>query len=223
MNNFRSHYRSLFKAFGYPLTPRTAIPSKQIAKAEKRLGMRVPKALRDYYLIAGRERRFNQPYCRLLAPNKWFVDKQHLIFMEEYQNVLWWGVSLRNPRSDDPQISQGLNLEPISWHSERCKCSVFLTFMLCYQGINGGFPYLNSADAPDQTNYRFERQGWADHGEVGAVRAYSRKNQVVCLMPPGNLLFMQKLRVVTGAKTQRLIKSLGDEIGLTWDSPTTLP
>ncbi|MGO9114246.1 MAG: hypothetical protein ACLP9L_33950 [Thermoguttaceae bacterium] len=55
--------------------------------------MSISAALRDYYLVAGRERRFNCCLNRLLPPQEWLVDKHRLIFMEENQAVLSWGVN----------------------------------------------------------------------------------------------------------------------------------
>jgi len=150
----------MYETFGYPLTARTAPSSKVLAGVEKRLGVIIPGAFRDYYLVAGRERRFNTCHNRLLAPQEWSIDKQRLIFMEENQGVVWWGVSTRNPDSDDPPVSQGINDEPITWFQEHRRCSVFLAVMLHYQAVNGGFRFCGAAIAPDQSNYRFEKNGW---------------------------------------------------------------
>ncbi len=211
---FKKHYRTLFKTLGYPLNERTSIPPKLIADAEKRLAIKIPTVLRDYYLVAGRERRFNQCLNRLMPPEEWSIHNKRLLFMEENQKVLWWGVSIRNPKSDDPPISQGINHDPITWHSERQKCSVFLTFVLHYHAVNGGLPFSGGADAPDRTDYRFEKHGWTFHGEVGCVSAYSRECQVVCLTPPGNLPFLKKWSIVAAAKSQSKLEAIGDEIGV---------
>src|SRR5687767_11994054 len=99
MASFKDFYRTVFQTLGYPLTASTALPAGVIATAEKRLGVRVPAALRDYYAVAGRERRFSKCFNRLLRPTKWEVDQQQLVFMEENQSVCWWGVSTRNPKT----------------------------------------------------------------------------------------------------------------------------
>lgn len=58
--------------------------------------------------------------------------------------------------------------------------------------------------------------GWTFHGEVGSALAYSRQNQAVCLMPPGNLPFMQKWSVLAGAKSAAELTAIGKEIGITF-------
>jgi hypothetical protein len=215
MASFTNYYRTIYQTFGYPLTERTALPSKVLTAAEKRLGLRIPAALRDYYLVAGRDRRFSACHNRLLPPAKWSVEKHRLIFMEENQCVVWWGVSTRNPSSDDPPVSQGINAEPITWHPEHRRCSVFLAVMLHYQAVSGGFRFCGGADAPDQSSYRFEENGWTHYGEVNSLLAYSRQNQVVCLMPPGDLPFMQKWSVLAGGKTKADLHAIEADLGLT--------
>jgi hypothetical protein len=218
MATFKQSYGDIFATFGYPLAQSTASSPKVLAEAERRLGVKVPAALREYSLIAGRERRFNTCLNRLLPPSDWSVDQKRLIFMEENQMVVRWGVSVRNPDSDDPPVSQGINAEdedePIAWRPEHRKCSVFLAVMLHYQAVNDGFRFCGRADAPEQSSYRFEEHGWRYFGEVGSILAYSRPNQVVCLAPPDDLPFMQKWSILAGGKTRRDLQSIGDELGV---------
>jgi hypothetical protein len=164
--------------------------------------------------VAGRERRFNTCHNRLLPPSEWTIDKKRLIFMEENQSVFWWGVSIRNPDSDDPPVSQGINEDPITWHPEHRKCSVFLAVMLHYQAVSGGLRYCGSGDAPEQSSYRFEEQGWTYYGEVNSLLAYSRPNQVVCLVPPHDLPFMRNWSVLAGGKTKRDLRTISAELGI---------
>jgi len=220
MASFKRDYRTMYDTFGYPLTERTALSSEVLAAAQKSLGVRIPAALRDYYLVAGRERRFSACHNRLVPPQRWRMDQQRLIFMEENQWVAWWGVSTRNPDADDPSVSQGINDEPITWHLEHRKCSVFLAVMLHYQAVSGGFRFSGRADAPDQSSYRFEEHGWTYYGEVNSLEAYSRPNQVVCLLPPGDLPFMQKWSVLAGGKTKSDLEAIAADLGVAVDSAT---
>jgi hypothetical protein len=189
-----------------------------IAAAEKRLGVRVPRALRDYYLVAGRERRFNICLNRLLSPLEWSIDKHRLIFMEENQGGFWWGISVRNPSSEDPPVSQGINDEPITWSLEHRKCSVFLAVMLHYQAVNGGLRFCGRADAPERFRHRFEDIGWTFYGEVNTQSAYSRANQVVCLMPPFDTRFMPNWSVLAGGKTKQDLQTIAIDLGVTIQS-----
>ncbi len=217
MASFKEYYRTLYSTFGYPLTKSASLSPKVLRAAEDHLGVRSPAALRDYYSVAGRERRFNACHNRLLPPSEWTIDKKRLIFMEENQSVVFWGVSTRNPDSDDPPVSQGINDEPICWYPEHRRCSVFLAVMLHYQAISGGFRYCGKGDAPERTGYRLKEHGWTYYGEVNSLFAYSRPNQVVCLMPPGDLPFMQSWSVLAGGKTANDLRIIAAELGVTFE------
>jgi hypothetical protein len=217
MPAFKKYYSTLFRSFGYPLSSGTSNSADLLDRSARRLGVRLPRSLKDYYLVAGRERRFSACHNRLLRPTEWWVDRGRLIFMEENQCVVWWGVSVRNANSVDPAVSQGINDEPISWYPEHRKCSVFLAVMLHYQAVSGGFPFYGRADAPEESSYRFEENGWKYYGEVNSLQAYSRPNQVVCLMPPGDLPFMQRWSVLAGGKTNPDLQTIAADLGVRFD------
>lgn len=214
MPSYKEHYRGLFEVLGYPLAVDSGTPAKEIEKAEKRLNVKIPSALRDYYLVAGREKRFSQCLNRLIAPDKWSIDQGRLIFMEENQAVVSWGIPTRNSKVDDPIVSQGINDDSITWHSERRRCSQFLSVMLHYHAVSGGYRCLGRVPAPETSNYRFEQHGWTYHGEVNSLSAYSRQNQVVCLMPPGDFAFMQNWMILAGGKSKSDLTAIGTEIGV---------
>lgn len=219
MPSFKKQYQTLFKTFGCPLIENMGMPAKLLAAAEKRLRVRIPRALRDYCLVAGRERRFNTCHHRLLAPADWMVDRQHLIFMEENQRVVLWGVSIRNPDTKDPPVSQGVVAEPIHWARECRRCSDFLRRMLLYQAVSGGMPFSGIGDAPEKSDYRFDKHGWISHGELGGAHMYSRQNQVVCLQPV-QLPYMptMKINVSAGARTEADFVNIGKELSVTLQS-----
>ena len=43
MPSFRAFYRSVYRRFGYPLAERSALPSKRLTAASKRLGCQSPR------------------------------------------------------------------------------------------------------------------------------------------------------------------------------------
>ena len=217
MASFKSYFRHLYATFGYPLTHRHGLSSDALTAVGRRLAVRIPAALRDYCLIAGRERRFNTSHNRILPPREWKIDKRRLIFMDENQVVVRWGVSVRNSRSDNPPVSQGINGEPIAWYPEHRKCPVFLAVMLHYNAVSGGFRFCARANAPENPGYRLEDRGWTCYGEVNALRAYSRRHQVLCLLPPCELPFMDKWSVLVGGKTGADLSAITEELGVTGD------
>lgn len=211
MINFKSYYVSLFKSFGYPLRPSHALPASVISKAENRLGIKVPPALRDYYLIAGRERRFNQCHSHLLPPSEWRLEKNLLLFLEENQWVVFWGVSIANPQTKDPPVYTAVNDDPLVWHREHTRTSRFLAHILHYHAVSGGMPFLASGVAPKRC--RLENHGYSYYGEINSQLAYSRPERVIFVEPPG-LPFMSEWRVSVGAKSKEGLASIEADLGV---------
>jgi hypothetical protein len=113
---------------------------ESIATAEKQFGIRLPTALRDYYLSIGNFHRFNEAQDRLLAPKDWFLDAGKLAFMVENQAVVYWGVVALESPEDDPPVFQGVNHLPqsIEWHPEHDRCSEFLMPLAARRQTGGG-------------------------------------------------------------------------------------
>lgn len=217
MASFCDQYRHAFSNLGSPLKPRDGISHSALRAAEKRLGESLPKALADYYLVAGREQRFNCVYERLLPPEEWFVDGYHLVFMEENQAVVYWGVqTCREPTSNAP-VFQGVNGDPITWHVEHERCATFLLVMLHWQGAFGGaMPWCGTAPTSRQLVTRLDRD-WRFVGEVNGMRAYSRPGQAACI-----LLWENSWRVFCGATEAETAKTLAKELRVSWDDPGNL-
>lgn len=214
MRSFRDQYRRAFATLGRPLTPRDGRAESRIAAAERKLGVRLPKALRDYYLVAGRERRFNCVHNRLYAPHEWSVDGDKLVFMEENQAVVLWGTAASCEPSEDPPVFQGVNGDPIEWYEEHERCSVFLIVELHWQGAFGGaMRWSATAAAPADLVALLDRS-WPFVGEVNQMRAYSRQGQAACF-----LQWDDSWRVFAGARTKRGLDGIAAELGVKWDSP----
>ena len=216
MGKFATQYRELFARFGYPLGKSHAVARSTLKRAEERLDVSIPNSLRDYYLVAGNERRFNRSLQTFLAPSKWFVDGKRLAFMRENQAVCCWGVSLRSKGAKDPSIWQGMDhVDSLSWHKEHDYCSTFISVMLHYQAVSGGYAHCGSAEAPKDLRERLATD-WQYAGEVNGLAAASRQNQVLCVMPGSGLPFMPAAMILAGAKTAGELERLRDELGVTF-------
>ncbi|WNI20456.1 SMI1/KNR4 family protein [Streptomyces sp. ITFR-16] len=80
--------------------------------AEKRLGHRLPAALREAYLLFGRRRDLTSNHDVLLGPAELYVDDagEALVFRHENQGAASWGVRLDDLRGDDPAVFVRLDL-----------------------------------------------------------------------------------------------------------------
>ncbi|MFJ1800989.1 SMI1/KNR4 family protein [Streptomyces sp. NPDC088180] len=77
-----------------------------LAAAEERLGVRLPAALREAYLLFGRRRDLTSSYDVLLGPAELYVDEagQALVFRHENQGAASWGILLDGLQDDDPAV-----------------------------------------------------------------------------------------------------------------------
>jgi hypothetical protein len=117
--NYLLRYRQAIEVLDRPLTSEDGLPDRDIVMGEQRLGVRLPRALREYYGIAGRLD-LNRAHNQLYTPHEWFVDAGKFVFMEENQEVVYWGIPISEEVGDDPPVSQGVNVvdQPIDWHPE---------------------------------------------------------------------------------------------------------
>lgn len=220
VRNYQDLYRRTFTTLGCKLRAQDGFPLNKVAAAEKKLGVRLPNALRDYYLVAGRERSLNHAHNRLLAPGD--LDKRagKLVFMEENQWVVVWGVAVSSKPADDPRVYQGpiVDGEPTGWFLEQRKCSAFLVFMLHMQAAFGGGMASTASSSAQRGLVSALDNGWHFAGEVNGMRAYSRDRQAVCFVKWQDLFAKEETwRVFAGACEKEGLETIARDLNLQWD------
>jgi hypothetical protein len=120
------------------LTRRDGIPKSTLARAEARLGRKIPDPLRTYYALAGRADELNAVHNVLYPPNQLVMDGTYLVFMDENQSVVSWGLRLTGD-AVDPVVWQRNNTPPPQWFSERRHLAAFLAVMFRFYRRNGLF------------------------------------------------------------------------------------
>ena len=91
MAGYQRLYRQAFETLGRPLKSDDKVPEEELLAAERRLGLRIPKALADFYRCAGRAADRTSVFNKLLPPAELAVQSGKLVFMEENQAVVLWG------------------------------------------------------------------------------------------------------------------------------------
>lgn len=218
-------YRSTYARLGYPLKEKHGIPRKEIAAAEKKLGICLPVALREYFLVAGRERRINRAYNRLCSLERLEHRRGKLVFLEENQGGVVWGLTVSRHQTDDPAVYQALADEEgpsNNWALEERKCSTFMVFMLHLQvTFAGGMPFVASGPAPLEQLAKLDND-WHFGGEVNHLRAYSRENQAVCFsveLPPFGLKGKRRFRrIYAGAPRMVEMQAIAADLNAEWDN-----
>jgi hypothetical protein len=209
---FADRYRAAFASLGLPLRPKDALKSESL-ESIKLDGLRLPLALCEYFLVAGNEDTLNHSFNRLLAPENVFVDAGRIVFMEENQGVVYWGV--QSDGIENPIVEQGINVEgkPLEWHSEDSDCAGFLEAMLYWQASFGGglkYPVQAAVDtdfgAKLETHFRFV-------GKIGEMQAFARDGCAITFLK----WFDDEYRVFAGFAKKKLQTAVGNELGLIWE------
>ena len=217
MKSFERYYRRSFELLGFPLKRSDGTALGRIEAAERRLGVCLPEPLRQYYLAAGKESRFNHAHNRLIDLSELEVDSKRLIFLEENQCVVVWGIDLKPTGGSDPKVLQGVTGDEIRWYREHEHCSIFLNVMLHWQAaFGGGMPFTASAPAPPFSRARLKSH-WTCVGESNRMKAYSRPGQVVCLLKWKDGEDAALWRVFAGAADRRLFDAIPSELRIEWD------
>ncbi|MGE7388194.1 SMI1/KNR4 family protein [Streptomyces sp. NPDC004126] len=99
VRGFAAHWAS-------PLESADGWTEVDLTAAEERLGVRLPTALREAYLLFGRRRDLTSNHDVLLGPTELYVDdaKVALVFRHENQGAVSWGILLDSLQDDDPAV-----------------------------------------------------------------------------------------------------------------------
>jgi hypothetical protein len=208
MPTFTERLKSTFATLARPLMPEDGEPEPSVAESEARLGLRLPPVLRAYYLLAGRCDQFNLPHNRLLRPEKWSVDGGKLVFLEENQCVVVWGVEAGTSPEDDPPVYQGPKVRgrPTEWYLEHERCSEFLLVMLHLQAVWGGYEFLGGSEITPAALEEFLK-GWTLVGRISQLRAFSREGSAACVIQDGG-----PSQLYVGGQTERDFEAIEAEL-----------
>ena len=114
------------------------VPVAELDDAEQRLGVKLPRALRGYYQLYGRNWVNGVQDC-LRQPSELELRDGALVFFDENQGVCFWGIEAEYLSRDDPPVCNALNEAlPLAWRAFEPQLSTFLLVMLFWHAVNGG-------------------------------------------------------------------------------------
>jgi hypothetical protein len=120
----------VFGGFG----PEDALPEPDLLNLEAQLKLRLPTPLRSFYLRVGKNRSLTKAHHRFLTSPT--LRNDTLVFMEENQRVVVWGIRREDLSKDDPPVQQGNDAEDV-WHPDADFLSAFLLGISCWQAAIG--------------------------------------------------------------------------------------
>ncbi len=207
---FQDRYRAVFAQLGLVLKSKHGVPTTQLETHS----IALPEALKAYYAVAGLEQNLNQAHQHFLPLEKLFIDANNLVFMEENQGVVYWGVPLE-PSVSDPPVLQGVYAEngDLTWFPEHTNCSDFLMTMLYMQATFGEvFPYVVSASSSPEQAKQLE-QFWSYVGRIGEMKAYAKQNCALTHLQ----WFDDEWRIFAAFRKRRDQKQAALELGFEWE------
>ncbi|HET8924424.1 MAG TPA: hypothetical protein VFN26_15680 [Candidatus Acidoferrum sp.] len=139
VSRFAKKYAAgLAPLIGRELKPNDGLAVGFVAAAERKLKLKIPIALREYYSIAGRLA-LNKEHNQLYSPGKLRMLEGKLVFMEENQCVVFWGMDKEALGQDDSEVFQANNEIPIVWYSEELPFSDWIIKTWRWQaGLDAG-------------------------------------------------------------------------------------
>jgi hypothetical protein len=217
---FQLLYRKIYAELGFELEKNHGVPEAAIKKAEKKAEITIPPSLRDYYLVAGKEKTLNTIFNVLLPPENWEVHRGKLVFMQENQCVVVWGVSLKDKHAKDPDVFQTAPVddELTAWRDEKSTCSQFLVFMLHLQAAyGGGMRHCASAAVPRKTVSLLDKD-WSFGGEVNGMRTYRKPGQSICFVKWKEFSTGKpEWRIFAGAQEEKSLDTIAEELKIEWE------
>ncbi len=153
--------------------------------AETRLNHKLPRVLREMYLRAGRRDDIHRSKNHLIQPEDLAIEHDVLVFYEEGQNLVLWGIRVADLHRDDPPVVRAYNDVAMTWENDHETLSGFFTTMLYWQAVNGGLPFSGVVVDVDRTEIPAVHQHWPKVELLGSfwhhLIVFHRDGQLVCL------------------------------------------
>lgn len=180
-------YREIAQLLYPPFKPDDGLSLEEIERSEKEIKFRLPKTLRDFYMLAGNHEQINYSFNRLIGVEYLEIKDSKMVFYQENQSVCDWAIDQNDFHLNDPPVWQGqwINYpDEIEWYMEASRLSVFLTSMLCWQSVMGGLPFVGNTDNVDESTVRaiedsFELINFGK--DFPEIRAYISQGKIICL------------------------------------------
>ena len=118
------------------------LPEQDIKKAEARLGIQLPAALKNFYLSIGGASDFCSIHNIIFHPKDLEFREGYLVFMDENQSVVSWGIKKEDLTKGDPTSWQRNNSWD-KWYSEEKSFTEFMTSMFDWYEQSGVWKHLH--------------------------------------------------------------------------------
>jgi hypothetical protein len=136
---FEARWRSLVPQYlGRPWRAHDGISPAAVASAEQRLHCLLPAAVRAFYCTLGAIDALCTVHNRIRSLEKLAFEEDYLLFMDENQDVVSWGVRRRDIDQPNPPTWQRNNTPPTEWFAEEKSFTELLESMFEWYASSTG-------------------------------------------------------------------------------------
>lgn len=122
--------QSLIAVWYPPVESDAGYSEDEVQAAEARLGMRLPAALREWYLAFGKRREVWSRQDMFLSLGDLDIDEGQLVFYAENQGVTRWGIPVSELTVEDPPVMVDTDHAGGEWLQQSASVSGFALEML---------------------------------------------------------------------------------------------
>jgi hypothetical protein len=204
-------YEQTVTMFFAPIRRAQGFSSRDVSAGELRLGFALPLLLREVYQRVGKRSDVTRKYHRLLGPEELRVSAGTLLFFEESQQVVFWGIKLTDAGQADPPVWQATNKKRLVWHPDHDRLSDFLLTMLYRQFLEYG---ANNGMVPiGKKTLSAIRRGWPRvrlRGKnLGEMEVFARDGQALCVFRQD-----QELELLAAGRAEQDLLAIGRRLGI---------
>ncbi|MCT6868763.1 hypothetical protein [Apibacter sp.] len=164
------------RLLGRSLTKNDGVKPSELDKIEIKLGTTLPNILRDLYLLVGKNNMLMESFNRFALPSQLQKDGNKIVFLEENQNICYWGFEI-DQENVNPKVYQLLNEN--EWFEEQIPLIEFIIVMLYYQCAQGGYEFFGISNISDEDLEIFIHTEWEDAVRYNGLQIYWKQD---CLL-----------------------------------------
>jgi hypothetical protein len=211
-------YAARVTALFPPLRPGDGVAEGELSAAESALGFRLPRVLREFYLLAGNRGDLTHHWTQPIAPKFLAVVDQALVFAAGNEDFPPCAILQTDLGHDDPPVvlADGV-VRPFDWASDQERLSSWFVSMLYWVAIQGGLPYSGSAPV-DETEIPAVHAHWPRVDLLGSLWdrriVFHRAGQVVVVDGHSPDLVLR-----AAGRTCHDFEAISRRLGLEWQTP----
>lgn len=156
---------------GRPITITDGIDLTVLEDEEKRLGLVIPSALKEFYQSVGKLPQFMSAFQLFALPEQLYLKDNLLVFLEENQGECYWAVNeqgnVLHCDEDNTSYELGFNLKK------------FLALMLYYQVAQGAEYSFCSNLLDQELALLYQEQGWQQVVNYDDLVIYQLSNYLI--------------------------------------------